>query len=111
MRVLTSQSETGAVILALPQDVQAEAFEQPAKFFEKRVWTIPRPRCDRELLSRAAQWIRASRRPLIIAGGGGFYSPANLTAPAIFLPDGFPARGTQACQSPYLVYSPRELRS
>src|SRR5712692_7891254 len=62
MRVLTSQSETGAVILALPQDVQAEAFEHPAKFFEKRVWTIPRPRCDRELLSRAAQWIRASHR-------------------------------------------------
>jgi len=69
MRVLTSPSETGAVTLALPQDVQAEAFDYPSEFLEKRVWTIPRARCDHELLSRAAEWIRASRRPLIKPGG------------------------------------------
>src|ERR1700687_5278709 len=57
VRVLTSPAETGAVVLALPQDVQTEAFDYPTEFFEKRTWTVPRPRCDRELLKRAVQWI------------------------------------------------------
>jgi len=70
MRVLTSPAETGAVTLALPQDVQAEAYDYPAAFFEKRVWRIPRNRPDRESLKQAAQLIRESKRPLIIAGGG-----------------------------------------
>jgi 3D-(3,5/4)-trihydroxycyclohexane-1,2-dione acylhydrolase (decyclizing) len=76
MRVLTSSAETGAVTLALPQDVQAEAFEYPSLLFEPRVWTIARPRADRELLQRAADLIRRSRRPLIVAGGGVIYSDA-----------------------------------
>src|SRR6185295_13326856 len=70
MRVLTSPSDTGAVTLALPQDVQAEAYDYPAALFEPRVWTVPRARPDRELLRRAAQLVRGSRRPLIVAGGG-----------------------------------------
>ncbi len=109
MRVLTSQSETGAVILALPQDVQAEAFEQPAKFFEKRVWTIPRPRCDRELLSRAAQWIRASHRPLIIAGGGVTYSEANNALAAFVTQTGIPVAETQAGKGSLAYDHPQEL--
>src|SRR6202048_4716404 len=52
MRVLPSPSDCGAVTLALPQDVQAEAYDYPEEFFEKRTWTVPRPRCDRELLKR-----------------------------------------------------------
>jgi 3D-(3,5/4)-trihydroxycyclohexane-1,2-dione acylhydrolase (decyclizing) len=76
MRVLTSPADTGAVTLGLPQDVQAEAFGYPATLFEKRVWTVPRPRADLSLLKRAAQWIRQSRHPLIIAGGGVIYSEA-----------------------------------
>jgi 3D-(3,5/4)-trihydroxycyclohexane-1,2-dione acylhydrolase (decyclizing) len=76
MRVLTSPAETGAVTLGLPQDVQAEAFDYPATLFEKRVWTVPRPRADVSLLKRAAQWIRQSTHPLIIAGGGVIYSEA-----------------------------------
>ena len=76
MRVLTSPAETGAVTLALPQDVQAEAYEYPEAFFHKRVWHIPRNRPDRTALEQAAAWIRASRRPLIIAGGGIIYSEA-----------------------------------
>src|SRR6266849_2888938 len=58
MRVLTSPAETGAVTLALPQDVQAEAFEYPEAFFHKRVWDIPRNRPDAALLEQAAAWIR-----------------------------------------------------
>src|SRR5258707_5631651 len=109
MRVLTSQSEAGAVILALPQDVQAEAFEHPAKFFEKRVWTIPRPRCDRELLSRAAQWIRASHRPLIIAGGGVTYSEANNALAAFVTQTGIPVAETQAGKGSLAYDHPQEL--
>jgi 3D-(3,5/4)-trihydroxycyclohexane-1,2-dione acylhydrolase (decyclizing) len=74
MRVLTSPSETGAAVLALPQDVQAEAFDYPEQFFDKRVWAIPRPRCDRKFLTTAAEWIRSARLPLIVAGGGVIYS-------------------------------------
>ena len=76
MRVLTSPADTGAVTLALPQDVQAEAYDYPCWMFEKRVWNIPRNRPDSEALKRAAEWIRASKQPIIIAGGGVHYSEA-----------------------------------
>jgi 3D-(3,5/4)-trihydroxycyclohexane-1,2-dione acylhydrolase (decyclizing) len=76
MRVLTSPSETGAVTLALPQDVQAEAFDFPEELFRKRIWKIPRPRPDSRLLKEAAELIKASRKPVIIAGGGVIYSEA-----------------------------------
>ena len=77
MRVLTSPVETGAVTLCLPQDVQAEAFDCPEEFLRKRVWSIPRNRCDPSLMKRAAEWIRAAKSPLIVAGGGVLYSGAS----------------------------------
>ncbi len=76
MRVLISPAETGAVTLALPQDVQAEAYDYPVELFEKRVYQIPRARADVGALKRATAWIRESERPLIIAGGGVIYSEA-----------------------------------
>lgn len=76
VRVLTSPAETGTVTLALPQDVQAEAYDYPVELFEKRVYHIPRPRADVNALKRAAAWIRESQQPLIIAGGGVIYSEA-----------------------------------
>jgi 3D-(3,5/4)-trihydroxycyclohexane-1,2-dione acylhydrolase (decyclizing) len=76
MRVLTSPSETGAVTLALPQDIQAEAFDFPEKLFAKRTWRIPRTRPDLSLLHNAVKLIKSSRKPLIIAGGGTIYSEA-----------------------------------
>src|SRR5206468_5112074 len=76
MRVLTSPVETGAVTLALPQDVQAEAYDYPAALFEPRVWTVARPRADRDRMQAAARLLRASRRPLVVAGGGVIYSEA-----------------------------------
>ncbi|SRR6266540_1766818 len=76
IRVLTSPAETGAVTLALPQDTQAEAFDYPAALFEERIWRVPRSRGDRRALIRAADAIRASRIPLIVAGGGVLYSEA-----------------------------------
>jgi len=76
MRVLTSPAETGAVILALPQDAQAQAFDFPGEFFEHRTWTVPRCRPDAVLLGEAVRWIRSATHPLIIAGGGVIYSEA-----------------------------------
>ena len=77
MRVLTSPAETGTVTLSIPQDVQAEAFDFPVELFEKRIWPIPRSRPDQSLLKTAASWIKESKRPLIIAGGGVIYSEAS----------------------------------
>src|SRR5947208_2020909 len=76
MRVLTSRADTGAVTLALPQDVQAEAWDYTIELFEPRTWHISRPLADRTLLSRAVEWIRAAKKPFIIAGGGVIYSEA-----------------------------------
>ena len=76
MRVLTSPADTGAVTLALPQDVQAEAHDYPVALFEKRVWHIARVRPDAELVGRAAAMIRASTKPIVVAGGGVIYSAA-----------------------------------
>jgi len=96
MRVLTSPADTGAVTLALPQDVQAEAWDYPAELFERRVWPIPRPLADRELLRRAVEWIRAAKRPLIIAGGGVIYSEATDALARFVERTGIPVGETQA---------------
>jgi len=76
MRVLTSPADTGAVTLCLPQDVQAEAFDFPEELFRKRVWKITRPRPDIMLLKEAASLIKASKKPVIVSGGGVIYSEA-----------------------------------
>jgi len=96
MRVLTSPVDTGAVTLALPQDVQAEAHDYPTAFFEKRVWGIPRNRADAGAIQRAAQWIRESEQPLIIAGGGLHYSDAYDALEAFVAKTGIPSCETQA---------------
>ena len=109
VRVLTSPAETGAVVLALPQDVQAEAFDYPTQFFEKRIWTIPRPRCDRDLLVRAAQWIRSARQPLIVAGGGVLYSEASDALAEFVSRTGIPVVETQAGKGSLRYNHPQAL--
>jgi 3D-(3,5/4)-trihydroxycyclohexane-1,2-dione acylhydrolase (decyclizing) len=109
VRVLTSPAETGAVVLALPQDVQAEAFDYPTQFFEKRIWTIPRPRCDRDLLVQAAQWIRSARQPLIVAGGGVLYSEASDALVEFASRTGIPVVETQAGKGSLLYNHPQAL--
>ena len=76
MRVLTDPAETGAVTLALPQDVQAEAYEFPDELFERRVWRVRRPLPEPDVLAEAAAVLRAARRPLIVSGGGTIYAEA-----------------------------------
>ncbi len=96
MRVLTSPADTGAATISFPQDVQAEAFDFPEEFFRKRVWAIPRARCDENLLNEAAKWIRGSKSPLIIAGGGVLYSEASEALSKFASATGIPVCETQA---------------
>ncbi|TDC03887.1 3D-(3,5/4)-trihydroxycyclohexane-1,2-dione acylhydrolase (decyclizing) [Nonomuraea longispora] len=96
MRVLTDPAETGAVTLALPQDVQAEAFDWPDELFARRVWHIPRTRPERAALDRAAELITSAERPLIVAGGGAIYSEATDEIRAFAEAHGIPVAETQA---------------
>ncbi|HEV2251383.1 MAG TPA: 3D-(3,5/4)-trihydroxycyclohexane-1,2-dione acylhydrolase (decyclizing) [Candidatus Limnocylindria bacterium] len=96
MRVLTDQAETGAVTLALPQDVQAEAFDVPDEFLAKRVWHIERRMPDAAAFARAVELINAARRPLIVAGGGVIYSGATAALRAFVDRSGIPVAETQA---------------
>ncbi|MEV1248485.1 3D-(3,5/4)-trihydroxycyclohexane-1,2-dione acylhydrolase (decyclizing) [Nonomuraea sp. NPDC049750] len=96
MRVLTDPAETGAVTLALPQDVQAEAYDWPEELFERRLWHMPRPRPERAALARAAELIKSASRPLIIAGGGVIYSEATAELRALAEAYGIPVAETQA---------------
>jgi 3D-(3,5/4)-trihydroxycyclohexane-1,2-dione acylhydrolase (decyclizing) len=96
MRVLTSPSETGAVTLALPQDVQTEAFDYPVELFHDRLWRVPRNRPDRAALEQAAVWIRAAERPLIVAGGGVIYAEATEALRRLAEQTGIPSGETMA---------------
>ena len=96
MRVLTSPSDCGAVTLALPQDVQTEAYDYPAELFQKRVWLIRRPAGDSVSLSRAIKAIAGSRKPLIVAGGGVLFSVASDALAAFVSQTGIPVAETQA---------------
>jgi 3D-(3,5/4)-trihydroxycyclohexane-1,2-dione acylhydrolase (decyclizing) len=96
MRVLTDQAETGAVTLALPQDVQTEAFDVPDEFLAKRVWHIERRPPDGAAFAKAIELINAARRPLIVAGGGVIYSGATDALRAFVDRSGIPVAETQA---------------
>jgi 3D-(3,5/4)-trihydroxycyclohexane-1,2-dione acylhydrolase (decyclizing) len=109
MRVLTSPADTGAVTLAMPQDVQAEAAEFPAALFEPRVWTIPRNRPDRAAVAAAADMIRAASRPIIVAGGGVLYSEATAALSAFARATGIPVGETQAGKGALAFDSPQAV--
>jgi 3D-(3,5/4)-trihydroxycyclohexane-1,2-dione acylhydrolase (decyclizing) len=96
MRVLTDPAETGAVTLALPEDLQTEAFEVPESFIESRVWTMWRRPPAPEALARAVELMRAARRPLIVAGGGVTYSEAAGALCELVEATGIPVCETQA---------------
>ncbi len=96
VRVLTDQAETGAVTVALPQDVQAEAHDYPRELFEPRVWRIPRPAPDPAAVAELAALMRAALRPLIVAGGGVIYAEATAALRALADATGIPVAETQA---------------
>ncbi|WP_167501732.1 3D-(3,5/4)-trihydroxycyclohexane-1,2-dione acylhydrolase (decyclizing) [Streptomyces malaysiensis] len=96
MRVLADPAETGAVTLALPQDVQAEAFDWPEEFFADRVWHVRRPAPEAAEVAAAVRAVRAARRPLIVAGGGVHHSEAEEALRALVDATGIPVASTQA---------------
>ena len=96
MRVLTDPVETGAVTLALPQDVQAEAHDWPDEFFAERTWVVRRPGADPTELTEAVQTIRTAQRPLVIAGGGVHHSRAEEALAEFASATGIPVASTQA---------------
>ncbi|SCF65565.1 3D-(3,5/4)-trihydroxycyclohexane-1,2-dione acylhydrolase (decyclizing) [Streptomyces sp. Cmuel-A718b] len=96
MRVLADPAGTGAVTLALPQDVQAEAYDWPEEFFAERDWHVRRPAPDTYELETAVRAIRSARRPLIVAGGGVRHSAAEETLAAFTAATRIPVASTQA---------------
>jgi 3D-(3,5/4)-trihydroxycyclohexane-1,2-dione acylhydrolase (decyclizing) len=96
MRALTDPVSTGAATIALPQDVQAEAWDWPVELFDTRVWHVARPRAETAVLGQAVAAIRASQRPLIVAGGGVGYSEATQALREFAEATGIPVAETQA---------------
>ncbi|MDQ0110892.1 3D-(3,5/4)-trihydroxycyclohexane-1,2-dione acylhydrolase (decyclizing) [Paenibacillus harenae] len=99
MRVLTDPAETGAVTLALPQDVQAETYDYPKAFFDKRVHLIDRRPPAPDAIRRAAGLLAGKRKPLLIAGGGVHYSGATAELETFASSFGIPVVETQAGKS------------
>jgi 3D-(3,5/4)-trihydroxycyclohexane-1,2-dione acylhydrolase (decyclizing) len=109
MRVLTSPVETGAVTISFPQDVQAEAFDFPASFFEKRIWQVQRTRPDKLALQKAVEIIKKSKQPLIIAGGGVIYSGATAELKKLVNATGIPVAETFAGKGSLRYDEPQNL--
>lgn len=99
MRVLMDPAETGAVTLALPQDVQAEAYDYPESFFARKVHYLDRRPPVQAAIERAAQQIARGRKPLIVAGGGVLYAEASTQLAEFAEAFGIPVAETQAGKS------------
>ncbi|WP_179220304.1 3D-(3,5/4)-trihydroxycyclohexane-1,2-dione acylhydrolase (decyclizing) [Rhodococcus sp. NCIMB 12038] len=96
MRVLTDPVETGAATVAIPQDVQAEAFDWPESMFAERTWHVARPLPEKSAIARAADVIRSAKKPLIVAGGGLIYSGATAALASFVESTGIPVGQSQA---------------
>jgi 3D-(3,5/4)-trihydroxycyclohexane-1,2-dione acylhydrolase (decyclizing) len=95
-RVLTDPVETGAVTVSLPEDVQSEAFDWPAEFFERRVWRIRRPVPEPAVIADVVRLLTEAKSPLIITGGGTIYAEATTELEALASRFGIPVAETQA---------------
>ncbi|WP_327655460.1 3D-(3,5/4)-trihydroxycyclohexane-1,2-dione acylhydrolase (decyclizing) [Streptomyces sp. NBC_00483] len=109
MRVLTDPVETGAVTLALPQDVQAEAYDWPDDFFRERVWAVRRPEPDAIELAAAVRELKSARRPLVVAGGGVHHSGAEGALEDFVDATGIPVASTQAGKGSLLHDHPADV--
>ncbi|MEJ7649516.1 MAG: 3D-(3,5/4)-trihydroxycyclohexane-1,2-dione acylhydrolase (decyclizing) [Nakamurella sp.] len=109
MRALTDPADTGAVTIALPQDVQAEAHDWPVELFAARTWQLDRRPPEHRSIAAAAQAIRAARRPLLVAGGGVHHSAAEDALRAFADATGIPVAETQAGKGSLPYDHPRAL--
>ena len=98
-RVLTDPANTGAVCIAIPQDVEGEAYDYPESFFAKRVWRLARRLPEAEAIAEAAEVIKAAKKPMLICGGGVRYSEAHAEFKAFAEATGIPFGETQAGKS------------
>ncbi len=111
MRVLSDPSQTGAVTLSMPQDVQAEGYDFPAHLFQRRVYNIDRNSVTRDSLQEAARQIKAAKQPLIVAGGGIHYSEAEDALRVFAEQLGIPVVVSQAGKGSMLESHPQCLGS
>jgi len=109
MRVLTDPADTGAVTLALPQDVQAEAYDYPDSFLQKRVHRIDRRPPSQAMLDDALTLLKGKRKPLLICGGGVRYSGANAAFQAFAERFDIPFVETQAGKSAIVSAHPLNM--
>lgn len=109
MRVLVDPAETGAVALCLPQDVQGEVYDYPVEFLEKRVHYIQRRDIEKDALNRVIEMIKASKRPLILCGGGVKYSDAGKELLELAETFQIPFAETQAGKGAVLWDSPMNM--
>ena len=109
MRVLTDPSDTGAVTLALPQDVQAEAHDWPVELFAERTWHVARPPAEHARIEAAAALVRGARRPLVVAGGGVHYSGAEEALRLLCEATGIPVGESQAGKGSLPHAHPQEM--
>ncbi len=98
-RTLTDPANTGAVCIAIPQDVEGEAYDYPESFFAKRVWRLARRLPEAEAIAEAAEVIKAAKKPMLICGGGVRYSEAHAEFKAFAEATGIPFGETQAGKS------------
>ena len=109
MRVLTDPADTGAACIALPQDVQGEAYDYPESFFQPRVWTLERRPATAAAIKRAAAVLREAKKPLVICGGGVRYSEAHDELQSFCEATGIPFAETQAGRSAIVWDHPLNL--
>ena len=109
MRVLTNPADTGAVCIAMPQDVEGEAYDYPESFFAKRVWRLARREPEREVIAEAAAVIRSAKKPILVCGGGVRYSEAHAEFRAFAEATGIPFGETQAGKSAVVWDHPLNL--
>lgn len=109
MRVLTDPADTGAVCIALPQDVQGEAYDYPESFFQPRVWALERRPATAAAIKQAAAVLREAKKPLVICGGGVRYSEAHDELQSFCEATGIPFAETQAGRSAIVWDHPLNL--
>ena len=93
---------SGPAFIALPQDIQAVAYDYPEVFFDKKIHRSPRPRPDQDSIAEAAEILKSAQQPMIVSGGGVFYSDAVATLTSFAEKHGIPVTETIAGRSQML---------
>ena len=109
MRVLTDPANTGAVCVAMPQDVEGEAYDYPESFFARRVHRLARREPEAEVIAEAAEIIKNAKKPMLICGGGVRYSEAHEEFKRFAEATGIPVAETQAGKSAVVWDHPLNL--